>query len=292
MRPLACLADGAKSFVICHLYWLTAPYTALMNDEHLAIMQRLRVVLVETQLAANIGSAARAMKTMGLSRLVLVAPHQFPHASAQALAAGADDVLDQAKVVDSLVSGVADCQYVLGCSVRSRCVGMPIMSPREAAHKLLEKAALGEVAVVFGSERVGLSNAELSRCDAAVQIPSDPAFSSLNVAQAVQVVAYELRQHALDHWSGTALGNQPETTTEIAASRADMEGFFMHLEGTLGAIDFLKGRSPRVIMQRLRRLFLRATPSQREVLILRGILSDAARHARPAVALSPQSDKQ
>jgi len=263
-----------------------------MSDETSANWQRLRVVLVETQLAANIGSAARAMKTMGLTRMVLVAPLQFPHAIAQALAAGADDVLDQALVVDTLLAGIADCHYVLGCSARARSVGLPTLSPREAARKLLEQAALGEVAVVFGSERVGLSNADLCRCDAAVQIPSDPAFSSLNLAQAVQILAYELRQHALDQAMATAPGPAAAAGNERAASKSEMEGFFSHLETTLAAIDFLKGRSPRVIMQRLRRLFLRATPSQREVLILRGILSEAARQAKPLAAPSSPSDKR
>jgi tRNA (cytidine32/uridine32-2'-O)-methyltransferase len=263
-----------------------------MSDETSANQQRLRVVLVETQLAANIGSAARAMKTMGLTRMVLVAPLQFPHANALALAAGADDVLDQALVVDSLVAGIADCHYVLGCSARTRGVELPTLTPREAARKLLEQAALGEVAVVFGSERVGLSNADLSRCDAAVQIPSDPAFSSLNLAQAVQVLAYELRQHALEQAMATAPGAVPAAGEERVASKNEMEGFFNHLEATLAAIDFLKGRSPRVIMQRLRRLFLRATPSQREVLILRGILSEAVRQAKPLTPPSSHPDKR
>jgi len=253
------------------------------------LLDRIHVALVETSLPANIGSTARAMKTMGLSRLVLVSPQVFPHAQATALAAGADDVLDAAKIATSVAEGLGGCGFVLGCSARARSVGLPTLDPRSAAQQLFEAAQRGPVAVMFGSERVGLSNADLSRCDAAVHIPSDPAFSSLNVAQAVQVLCYEIRMAALGVAGvvPVAATQSPGNVTEpgdVPATLAEMEGYFGHLEQTLGDIDFLKGKSARIIMQRLRRLFLRAAPSQREVQILRGILSDAQRQSRLAGA--------
>jgi tRNA (cytidine32/uridine32-2'-O)-methyltransferase len=207
----------------------------------------------------------------------------FPNTRANALAAGADDVLENAKVGATVAEGLGECGFVVGCTARSRSVGMPTLAPREAAQRLLQAAEQGPVAVLFGSERVGLSNADLSRCDAAVQIPTDAVFSSLNVAQAVQIMAYELRMAAL----ADAISDVPqvlvyEEASDVAATLAEMEGYFGHLEQALADIDFLKGRSARIIMQRLRRLFLRATPSQREVQILRGILSDAQRQARLA----------
>ncbi|MDZ4811138.1 MAG: RNA methyltransferase [Pseudomonadota bacterium] len=270
-----------------------------MTSNPLERLDRVYVALVETQMPENIGSAARAMKAMGLSRLVLVAPQAFPHDRANALAAGADDVLAAAKVCASVTEGLGECGFVLGCTARSRSVSMPMLTPRESAQRLIEAAERGPVAIMFGSERVGLSNADLSRCDAAVHIPTDAAFSSLNVAQAVQVLAYELRLAALacTHLeskgsvlaqlpqTGSSQTGSPQTETsqsqdmDTAATLAEMEGYFAHLEQTLADIDFLKGRSARIIMQRLRRLYLRAVPSQREVQILRGILSDAQRQA-------------
>lgn len=265
-----------------------------MTSNSLERLDRVYVALVETQMPENIGSAARAMKAMGLSRLVLVAPQAFPHDRANALAAGADDVLAAAKVCASVTEGLGECGLVLGCTARSRSVSMPMLTPRVSAQRLIEAAGRGPVAIMFGSERVGLSNADLSRCDAAVHIPTDAAFSSLNVAQAVQVLAYELRLAALACTDLESKGSIPadvlqtgsvQTETsqleemDIAATLAEMEGYFAHLEQTLADIDFLKGRSARIIMQRLRRLYLRAVPSQREVQILRGILSDAQRQA-------------
>jgi tRNA (cytidine32/uridine32-2'-O)-methyltransferase len=254
-----------------------------MSLNPLHLLDRIHFALVETSMPENIGSAARAMKAMGLERLVLVAPQAFPHDRANALAAGADDVLANARVAASVAEGLGDCGFVLGCTARSRSVSMPVLTPRESALRLLEAAARGPVAVMFGSERVGLSNADLSRCDAAINIPTDAVFSSLNLAQAVQIIAYELRLAALSG-SNVATPAAPPSYEEgdAAATLAEMEGYFGHLEQTLADIDFLKGRSARIIMQRLRRLFLRAEPSQREVQILRGILSDAQRQSRLA----------
>ncbi|HVI57538.1 MAG TPA: RNA methyltransferase [Luteimonas sp.] len=246
---------------------------------------RLRIVLVGTQHPGNIGSAARAIRTMGLHRLVLVAPQRFPHADADAMAAGADDVLAAAVRVETLAEAVADCRLVLGCTARSRRVQLEELSPRLAAARALAAAGQGgEVALVFGRERTGLENEELQLCHAAVHIPADPGYSSLNLAAAVQVLAYELRVAVLG-----AAGQDPGEVRPDAsghadppASHAQLEGLFAQLAETLEAIDFHKGRSPDSAMRKLRRLYLRAGLDEREVRLLRGILADAQRMARLA----------
>ena len=238
----------------------------------------LRFVLVRTSHPGNIGAAARAIKTMGFSRLVLVQPAHFPHDEATALSAGASDVLEHAVVVPDLVTAIADCELVLGCTARRRSVQLPELMPREAAVRAAVALAEKEVAIVFGNERTGLENDELMRCHAAVHIPADPAFSSLNLAQAVQVLAYELRLATIAEPGAVPAGDEREP----AATVDQLEHFFTHLEQTLDDIDFHKGRSPRTINKRLRRLFLRAQLEQREVRILRGIFDDAQRMARLA----------
>ena len=241
-------------------------------------LQRVRIVLVGTQHPGNIGSAARALKTMGLSRLVLVAPERFPHADADALAAGADDVLASARIHASLADAIADCRLVLGCTARSRRVALAEQSPRDAAERALGVAAgEGEVALVFGRERTGLTNDELQLCHGAVHIPANPEYSSLNLAAAVQVLAYELRLAALQAASPVRSG--PAGTP---AEHAALEGFFAQLAQTLDDIDFHKGRAPESAMRKLRRLFLRTGLDVREVRLLRGILADAQRMARLA----------
>ncbi|MEO5625092.1 MAG: RNA methyltransferase [Dokdonella sp.] len=241
-------------------------------------LARVRFVLVNTSHPGNIGAAARAIRTMGMHRLGLVTPHAFPHPEATALAVGADDVLDAAVVSASLPAAISDCRLVLGATARRRGVLMEQMKPREAAQRILDAVALGhEVALVFGNERVGLENDEIKHCHAAIAIPSDPTYSSLNLAQAVQVIAYELRMAWL---AGSDSVTVPRTTQP--ASAEEMEGFFSHLAQTLDDIDFHKGRSSRTILQRLRRFFLRAAPDPRELRVLRGILADATRMARLA----------
>ena len=243
---------------------------------------RIRIVLVGTQHPGNIGSAARAMKTMGLSRLVLVAPERPPDAESQALAAGADDVLAGAVTVATLADAVADCRLVLGCTARSRRVALQELAPRGAAARTVAAAAGGVVAaLVFGRERTGLDNEELQLCHAAVHIPADPAYSSLNLAAAVQVLAYETRLALL-----AADPAVPATTTGEPggdqATHAQLEGFFTQLADTLDAIDFHKGRAPESALRKLRRLYLRAAPTEAEVRLLRGVLADAQRMARLA----------
>jgi tRNA (cytidine32/uridine32-2'-O)-methyltransferase len=250
-----------------------------MNEAtHDSIAERVRFVLVRTSHPGNIGASARAIRTMGFTRLALVAPHAFPHAEASALAAGADDVLARARVSDDVPAAIADCRLVLGATARRRDVPMEELDPRAAAARVLEEArAGGEVALVFGNERIGLENEDIKRCHAAVLIPSDPGFSSLNLAQAVQVLAYEVRMAAL-----AGAMPLPEQKQDPPASSAELEVFFEHLARTLDAIGFHKGRSPRTILLRLRRLYLRARPDQRELRILHGILTDTERAVRLA----------
>jgi tRNA (cytidine32/uridine32-2'-O)-methyltransferase len=241
---------------------------------------RVRFVLVRTSQPGNIGAAARAIRTMGFSRLVLVAPQRFPDPEATAFAAGADAVLDRAVIVPDLRSAIADCRTVYGATARQRAVALQEFTPREVA-PLVHDAALGgsEIALVFGNERTGLENDELALCHGAVHIPAAPDYSSLNLAQAVQVLAYELRVSFLGNPSAPA-----PHRTDPAASAGQMEGFFEHLYTTLNDIEFHKGRSPETIMLRLRKLFLRAQPDERELRVLRGILADAQRMARLARA--------
>jgi tRNA (cytidine32/uridine32-2'-O)-methyltransferase len=248
---------------------------------------RIRVVLVGTQHPGNIGSAARALKTMGLSRLALVAPERFPHAEADALAAGADDVLAAATLHDTLADAVADCRLVLGCTARSRRIALPEQLPREAAARALAEAGQGfEVALVFGRERTGLDNDELQLCHGAVHIPANPDYGSLNLAAAVQVLAYELRMAWLQAGAADA---DPGVAALVAepASHAQLEGLFAQLAETLEAIDFHKGRAPQSALRKLRRLFLRSRLDAREVRLLRGVLADAQRMARLAGERSP-----
>lgn len=243
---------------------------------------RLRFVLVGTQHPGNMGAAARALKTMGLARLVLVAPEKPLDEEAFRRSAGAEDVLGDAPVVATLAEAVADCTLVLGCTARARRVQLEEYLPADAATRAVARAGEGaEVALVFGRERTGLTNEELQLCHAAVHIPSDPAFSSLNLAAAVQVLAYETRMQLL--------GAQPVAETEPGfreqpASHEQMESFFAQLGDTLDEIDFHKGRAPESAMRKLRRLFLRNQPSEQEVRLLRGILADTQRMARLARA--------
>lgn len=252
-----------------------------MSGDSMSVLDTIRVVLVETTQPGNVGSSARAMKTMGLTRLELVNPRAFPHDEAVALAAGADDLLTSARLHSELDTAIGDCHYVLGASARRRGVSLPELTPREAASALLHAAKEGEVAVLFGTERTGLTNDELQRCHACVRIPANPAYSSLNLAQAVQILCYELRL------AGIAAGHVPadaidESTRERPATQAEMQRFFRHLDETLRAIDFHKGKDGTTITHRLRRLFLRAAMSERELAILHGVFADAERMARLA----------
>jgi tRNA (cytidine32/uridine32-2'-O)-methyltransferase len=236
-----------------------------------------RVVLVGTQHPGNIGSAARAMKTMGLERLALVAPERFPDPQAYALAAGAADLIDRAVIFPTLADAVADCRLVVATTARQRTVPMPELSPREGAARVRAAAALGPVALVFGRERTGLENEELQLCHAAIHIPANPEYSSLNLAAAVQIVAYDWRLAEPAAPAPAARGGEAD---ELPASHAELESFFAHLFQLLDQIDFHKGKDPAIVTQRLRRLYLRAQPDSRELRILRGMFSDAQRLLR------------
>ncbi len=229
----------------------------------------IRIVLVEPTHPGNIGATARAMKNMGLSRLHLVRPRLFPHAEATARASGADDLLARAEVHEALQAAIADCALVIGASARRRSIRWPEWSPREAAERVRRVAGDGgAVAILFGREHSGLSNAELDRCHALLHIPTDPAYPSLNLAAAVQVVSYELHLAHADSAGGTTGGPLP-------APAAAMEAFYRHLEATLVEIGFLDPDNPKQAMRRLRRLFNRAAPDEQELNLLRGILSAA-----------------
>lgn len=238
-------------------------------------MEAIKVILVEPSHPGNIGATARAMKTMGLGRLSLVNPVQFPHEDAVARAAGADDVLETATVCASLDEALAGCEFVFGASARQRSIPWPAMAPRAAAEHVAADLHGRQVAFVFGRERSGLDNAELARCNALVTIPSDPGYGSLNLAAAVQVVAYELRVAHLRPEVDT-----PADGTEMATAD-ELEQLYAHLERVMVSTGFLDPERPRHLMQRLRRLFARARPDRNELNILRGLLSSVERPTGP-----------
>lgn len=236
----------------------------------------IRIVLVGTSHPGNIGASARAMKNMGLCDLVLVQPKYFPHDDATARASGAEDLLESARVVETLDAAIADCCYVAGASARSRTIGWPSMLPRDCAARLVAESAQGPAAVVFGPEKSGLSNDDLDRCHTLLTIPTDPGFSSLNLAMAVQVMSYELRLAQMNPVLDNAAQETPLATGD------ELENFYAHLEEVLTSSGFLDPDNPRHLMRRLRRLFARALPDQNEINILRGILA----------AVDPRTDQR
>lgn len=238
--------------------------------------EHVRIVLVEPSLGANVGAAARAMKTMGLQRLDLVTPRQFPHPDATAMASGADDVLEQARVHASLDDALLGATRVVGLSARQRSLSCPVEDPREAAAPLLAEAQQHPVAILFGRERTGLTNEEIDRCHRLVHIPANPDYSSLNIAASVQVMAYELRMASL---AGVPVA-QPHSEWPPATAD-DMERLYEHLERVLHRIDFLDPSNPRALMRRLRLFFGRAQPDHNEMQILRGILAHVEKSMPP-----------
>lgn len=234
--------------------------------------------MVEPSHSGNIGSAARAMKTMGLSKLALVNPKSFPDEQANVMASGATDLLETAQVYSSLTEAVADCGYVVGASARSRNLPWPLVSPRAMAQQTIALPDSTEIAVVVGRERSGLTNEELAQCHAHVHIDANPDYSSLNVAAAVQVLCYELRASlveeatAVDHWG--VPWDQPPATAE------QMEGLLAHWEKVLVDIDFLDPTNPRTLMTKIRRLLAKAQVDDVEANILRGILSHIDKRIR------------
>lgn len=230
------------------------------------MLENIRIILVNTSHTGNIGSAARAMKTMGLSQLILVDPVEPPDGKSSALAAGAGDVLANARIVATLEEAVADCGLVVGTSARSRTLSWPMLEPRECGEKLISEVSNYPVALVFGRENNGLSNEELQQCHFHVCIPANPEYSSLNLAAAVQTLSYEIRMAFLNQ---TRIAQVPE---EYPLSE-DLERFYSHLEQTLLKTNFIIPQHPGMVMPKLRRLFNRARPETQELNILRGILA-------------------
>jgi TrmH family RNA methyltransferase len=243
------------------------------------LLTQIRFVLVQTSHPGNIGASARAMKTMGLSDLRLVSPALYPSAVATAMASGADDLLARTPVHESLDEALAGCRLVLGTSARQRSLRWPELSPRHGASTLVEAATEGPVALLFGREQSGLSNEELDRCQALITIPADEAYSSLNLAAAVQVLSYEIRLAALNR-QAPCLPPEAPALEDQAATAEMLEGLYAHLERALVRLDFLDPDNPRHLMRRLRRLFGRAGPTVNEVNILRGILTAAEKGPR------------
>jgi len=231
-----------------------------------AAFDRIRIVLVATSHPGNIGAAARAMLTMGLTRLVLVKPKRFPDPEATAMASGATAVLDAARIVGSLDEALAGCVLTVGLSARPREFAGRVLPARAAAAAALGNAAHGDVGIVFGGEMSGLSNDELARCALVATIPANAAYASLNLAAAVQVLAYELRVAA----TGDAVWRAPRFAP---AAHDEVEALFAHGERTLTAMRFLNPERPKRLLPRLRRLFARAGLEKEEVNILRGILA-------------------
>jgi len=235
------------------------------------MLENIRIVLVNTSHPGNIGAAARAMKNMGLTKLVLVDPKDHPSYEAYSRASGADDLLGDATVVSTLSEALKGCSWVMGTSARERTVEWPMMQPRECAAKSVEQSESAEVAIVFGRERTGLTNEELELCHALVCIPTNPEYSSLNVAAAVQVLCYELRIASL----GELIEQSPieKSEADSPATADQVEGMYNHLSQMLEDIGFFGTNNPEIVMRRLKGLFSRTHITRREINILRGIFS-------------------
>lgn len=237
------------------------------------MLQNIRIVLVETSHTGNMGSVARAMKTMGLTNLWLVNPLVNPDSQAIALAAGASDVIGNAHIVNTLDEALSGCSLVVGTSARSRTLPWPMLDPRECGLKSVEAAKHASVAIVFGRERVGLTNDELQKCHYHVAIAANPEYSSLNLAMAVQVIAYEVRMAWL---AAEEKNTRIDSASEDEAHYPlvdDLERFYNHLETVLLDAEFIKINHPGQVMNKLRRLFNRARPESQELNILRGMLA-------------------
>lgn len=235
-------------------------YRMAKND----LLNNVRVVLCETSHPGNVGAAARAMKTMGLTELHLVSPQRFPDAQAERRAARAADILAQARVHETLDEALRGTALAVACSARSREMAVPATTARVAAQRIVEVAKSQSVALVFGNETYGLTTEQVNKCGLLASIPADPEYSSLNLGAAVQVLAYELRMAA---YAPEVL----EAPRELA-SHEEVEGFYAHLESSLAGTGFFDPEHPKKLMPRVRRLFARAGLERDEVNILRGIL--------------------
>lgn len=231
------------------------------------MLDKIRVVLVETSHPGNIGAVSRAMKTMGLSKLYLVDPQLFPHPKAIEMASGATDILDSAVITCNLDDAIADCQLIVGTSARMRAIPWPLLNPKELVDRISKEPDISKIALLFGPEQSGLTNADLEKCHLHVHIPANPEYSSLNLAAAVQILAYECRMVVSNE------ENISKSWDYRLANADEMDKFFTHLRAVLIQISFLKENAPRKLMTRLRRLFLRTRLDVMEINILRGILA-------------------
>lgn len=240
-----------------------------------SMLDNIRIVLVNTHHPGNIGSAARAMKNMGLTRLYLVSPKDFPSFEASQLASSATDVLKDAVVVDTLAEALQGCTFVCGTTARLRSVKWPQVDARECGEVIHTESEQHEVALVFGRERSGLSNDELELCQTLVNIPTAEAYSSLNLGQAVQVLSYEILMASQQAKPVVTAVEEPADEKDTLATNDQLEGMYDHYLNALGDLNFFGSRNPEHIMRKLRCLYGRARPTQREVQIMRGILSYA-----------------
>lgn len=233
------------------------------------MLPQIRFTLIETSHPGNIGAAARAMRCMDFSDMVLVAPKFFPHPDALSRASGAEHVLNQARVYADLKPALGDSVFVVGTTARERSIGWPVLEPRPAAARIMARSKEGPVSILFGRESSGLTNTEVDMCQLLVRIPTGRHYTSLNLASAVQIMAYELF---------LCLGHNTETSTPqaVPADYASLDRFYRHLEQTLHDIDFIKsGNPPTKLMRKLTWMFNRMQPSSEEISILRGILTAA-----------------
>jgi tRNA (cytidine32/uridine32-2'-O)-methyltransferase len=248
-----------------------------IEESKKAQLKNVKIVLVNTSDCRNIGSAARAMKTMGLSHLVLVDPIEMPNGQAQALAAGATDVLANAQVVSTLEEAITDCGLVVGTSARSRTLPWPMLDPRSCGEKLIKEVPDYSVALVFGRESSGLTNEELQLCHFHVQIPANPEYSSLNLAMAVQTLSYEVRMAFLASEQASFGSSDVEEEYPVVE---ETERMFTHFEEALKATNFIVPSHPGLVMTKLRRFINRARPDAKEVKMWRGILSSIEKTAK------------
>lgn len=246
-----------------------------------------RIVMVETTHSGNIGAAARAMRIMGINQLYLVKPKKFPSHEATALASGATDILKNAHVCTSIKEAISDCNYIVGTSARSRHLSHPPQPLRRGVERIrthLKNHPQSNIAILFGTERTGLTNQELDYCHELFYIPTENSYNSLNIAAAIQVVCYEIYQQLKESLAAkenlapisSQLVKENKNQQRLATSE-ELEGFYQHLEETLSKIAFFKSDNTQPLMRKLRLLYQRSHLTQEEVNILRGIFTEIDR---------------
>lgn len=238
------------------------------------MLTNIKIVLIQTFHPGNIGAAARAMKNMGLSQLVLVNPVNFPHEEATSRAGQATDILENACVVSSLQEAIADCSLVIAASARNRSMALPILNTREAGKQLVLESYTTNVALVFGRERMGLLNDDIQQCHLQVNIEANPDYPVLNIAQAIQILCYEIYQASIaDALTGALADTLTNDSVEEYPLNKELESFYKHFEQTLKNSDFFDDNRPGMAMDNFRAMFRRARPTAKELKLLRGALS-------------------